>query len=216
MALGERRHREAGSAVCLTDSTAGAEIPPCGKVLAEEVEGLVCDAHARIGVGLANETIDVIPVIGGVDLAHPARAASAEAASAAHVASDAMRLAVATLTDQCLLPRDVATLLHISPWRVSQLAAPRTRLSKANYGPHSGAQLDQGAGACHSVTGLFLDRLEKEEQPPVDVAVLTDGLQVLVVVLSMGLEVAGEVEERVGEPAWWVRRRGCRRSPRRA
>lgn len=97
----------------------------------DQVEGLVRDAFATLDVDLANESIEVVPVIGSAAGAEAARKASKRAAEAARNASESMRRAVTKLQSDGLPVRDVAVLLDISPQRVSQLAATQVATGKA-------------------------------------------------------------------------------------
>lgn len=97
----------------------------------DQVEALVRDAFATLGVDTNEEPMELVPVIESVDVADAARRASREAAAAAKAASDSMRKAIARLQADGLTVRDVAALLDISPQRVSQLATGRTASTRS-------------------------------------------------------------------------------------
>lgn len=117
----------------------------------DQIEELVRDAFATLDVDLADESIDVVPVIGSSDVAEAARTASKEAAQAAKAASESMRRAVSRLQGDGLPVRDVAILLDISPQRVSQLSAGRVAaartapLKKAPARTPAGSTVPKGA-----------------------------------------------------------------------
>lgn len=96
----------------------------------DQVEALVRDAFATLGVDTSEEPMELVPVIESFAIADAARSASREAAAAAKAASESMRHAIARLQADGLTVRDVAALLDISPQRVSQLAPGSTASAK--------------------------------------------------------------------------------------
>lgn len=103
----------------------------------DQIEDLVRDAFTTLDVDVADEAIDIVPVIGSADLAEAARTASKHAVEAAQAASESMRRAVSRLQSDGLPVRDVAVLLDISPQRVSQLSAGRVAGAKEARKPGS-------------------------------------------------------------------------------
>ncbi len=88
----------------------------------DQVEAEVIDAAAMLDVEV--EAVDVVPALADVDraLIEQAREARNAAVHAEAVAGEASRAAVARLRGDGLTVRDVATVLGLSPQRVSVLA----------------------------------------------------------------------------------------------
>lgn len=89
----------------------------------DQVEQMVRSAFETLGIDIQAETLEVVHVAPGVELAETARQRSQEAAAAMASASESMRRAADTLQREGLSVRDIGVLLGVSPQRVSQLTS---------------------------------------------------------------------------------------------
>ena len=94
----------------------------------DQAAEMVRDAFATLDIDVSAERVFVIPRLARKTDSEVAATlkANESAAEAARLASEQMRRTVADLRGQGLTVRDVAQVLHVSPQRVSQLAASQT------------------------------------------------------------------------------------------
>lgn len=91
----------------------------------DQAEAMVRDAFAMLDVDLGDESVEVVAAI-APDIDHEVAAAvesSQRAVTMNRLASDRMRVAVSQLRGRGFTVRDVATVLRVSPQRISQLEA---------------------------------------------------------------------------------------------